>query len=59
MADGGNTLAKAAYHDFVDPGARSLIGQATRGLARSAFWVASADWAMHLGMASGKQTILA
>lgn len=59
MADGGNTLAKVAYHDFVDRGARSLIGQATGGLAPSAFWAAWADWAMHLGMAPGKQIMLA
>ncbi|MBK5926290.1 PHA/PHB synthase family protein [Rhodobaculum claviforme] len=48
-----------AYHDLVDRGVRSLIGQATGGLAPAAFWSAVADWSMHLGTAPGKQMMLA
>ena len=60
MTDGSLSRGSAReYHDFVDRGARSLIGQVTGGVAPSAFWSAVADWTMHLGTAPGKQLMLA
>jgi len=60
MTDGNPSPGAAhEYYDFVDRGARSLIGRTTGGLAPSAFWLAVADWSMHLGAAPGKQMLLA
>lgn len=46
------------YHDFMDTAARASISQMTGGMAPSAFWLAVADWSMHLATAPGKQAKL-
>jgi polyhydroxyalkanoate synthase subunit PhaC len=50
--------APSDYHDFVDRTARSMIAQATGGMAPAALWSALVDWSMHISTAPGKQMML-
>lgn len=48
----------AAYHEFWDRVAGSIIARSTGGLAPATLWNALADWSIHLASAPGKQLSL-
>ena len=52
------TDADSAEREPIDRLTNAMLGRATLGLSPAALWLAYLDWAIHLGMAPGKQAQL-